>query len=835
MPRLMPLVDRFYAFLLRHPWRMLICFVLCIAVLACFSRNFQIDASADTLVNEHDEDIQYAREITDRYGIGDFLVIAYTPHADLLFPQVLADIAVLRDRLAALAPVASVVTLLDVPLLESPPVAIKDLAGSLPTLASPGVDLDLARKELSTSPLYQRMLVSPDLKTTGIQINLKVDQGYIDLVMERDRLGNKKREAGLSPEEDDTLRRLEKTVLEARKAYTRDNRELISRIRAIMAAHEADADLFLGGVSMIASDLIRFIKNDLKIFGAGVFCLLVGVLGLVFRRVRWVVLPMLCCVFAVVAMMGLLGLFSWKVTVISSNFISLQLIITMAVAIHLIVRYRELLTEQPDADQKALVMETVRSKLKPCIYTTLTTMAGFASLVLCDIKPVITFGWMMVGGLVVSLLVTFLFFPVALSLMAKTPPPPVSAGGSLLTAGTAHFTRYHGTLILLVSLGALVLSVAGISRLTVENAFINYFKSSTEIYQGMKVIDQQLGGTTPLDVIIDFPADENNSPAGTDAAGDTAADTFDMFEEFDAGTQEAQYWFTPHRMQRIMEVHDYLEGLPVTGKVLSLGTMLKVAQRLNSGRPLDSFELPLIYNEMPDRYRVQLIDPFVSVEHNQARLMVRIIDTAPSLRRNQLLEKIDHDLTEKLGFEPGQARLTGMLVLYNNMLQSLFDSQILTLGLVLIVLMGMFLVLFRSFKVSVIAIFPNLLSIAVVLGVMGWLGFPLDMMTITIASISVGIAVDDTIHYIHRFREEFAATGNYHNAMERSHGTIGYAMYYTSITIIIGFSILALSNFIPTILFGLLTGLAMLIALVAALTLLPQLIIKLRPFGPESA
>jgi len=320
-----------------------------------------------------------------------------------------------------------------------------------------------------------------------------------------------------------------------------------------------------------------------------------------------------------------------------------------------------------------------------------------------------------------------------------------------------------------------------------------------------------------------------NSQAGE------GADEFDMFDEFETGEQEAQYWFTPHRMQRITDVHDYLEGLPVTGKVLSLGTMLKVAQRLNNGRPLDSFELPLIYNEMPDQYKAQLIDPFVSVEQNQARLMVRIVDTAPSLRRNQLLEKIDHDLTEKLGFAPGQARLTGMLVLYNNMLQSLFDSQILTLGLVLIALMGMFLVLFRSFKVSVIAIFPNMLSIAVVLGVMGWLGFPLDMMTITIASISVGIAVDDTIHYIHRFREEFEATGSYYQAMERSHGTIGYAMYYTSITIIIGFSILALSNFIPTILFGLLTGLAMLIALMAALTLLPQLLIRIRPFGPETA
>ncbi|MFZ5563761.1 MAG: efflux RND transporter permease subunit [Thermodesulfobacteriota bacterium] len=827
-------VERFYAFLLRHPWKVLVCFFLCIAMLAVFSRNFQIDASADTLVNEHDEDIQYAREIVNRYSVGDFLIIAYTPRADLLSPEALADIASLRDQLKALEPVESVITLLDVPLLESPVIPLKELAGDLPTLSSPGVDMALARKELATSPIYQRMLVSPDLKTTGIQINLKVDQTYIDRVMERDRLGNKRAAEGLTPDETEAYHRLEKEVLEARKVYTRDNEALIARIRAIMAAHEGDADLFLGGVSMIANDLIRFIKNDLKIFGVGVFCLLVGQLGLIFRRLRWVMLPMLCCVFAVVAMMGLLGLFNWKVTVISSNFISLQLIITMAMAIHLIVKYRELESELPGADQPRLVAETVRSKLVPCVYTTLTTIAGFASLVMCDIKPVITFGWMMVGGLTVSLLITFIFFPVALVLMRKTPPPPVSGGGDFLTRMTARFTRYHGSMILIISLAALALSVVGISRLTVENAFINYFKSSTEIYQGMKVIDRQLGGTTPLDVIIDFPAD--SEPAtGAQARSGEGGDEFDMFDEFESGATEEQYWFTPYRMQRIMDVHDYLDSLPVTGKVLSLGTMLKVAQRLNNGNPLDSFELPLVYNEFPEQYRRQLIDPFVSVENNQARLMVRIVDTAESLRRDQLLRTIYHDLTTRLGFSPDQVHLTGMLVLYNNMLQSLFDSQILTLGLVLIALMVMFLVLFRSLRISIIAIFPNLLSIAVVLGVMGWLNLPLDMMTITIASISVGIAVDDTIHYIHRFREEFAVDGSYQDAMDRCHGTIGYAMYYTSITIIIGFSILALSNFIPTILFGLLTGLAMVIALAAALTLLPTLIVRIKPFGPEKA
>ncbi|MDY6905552.1 MAG: MMPL family transporter [Thermodesulfobacteriota bacterium] len=830
------LVARLYTSLLNRPWRLLLVFFAVIAALGYFTRNFQIDASADTLVNENDEDIQYAREIYDRYNIQGFLVIAYTPKADLLSEAALSDLATLRDELAVVPGVASVVTLLDVPLLESPPVPLKELSGSLPTLASPGVDMALARKELQNSPLYKNLLVSPDLKTTGIQINLTTNQQFQDKLEKRDRLVDKRAATGLTDKEQSLLKTLENEIYAARNVHRKKNHALIANIREIMATHEDQADLFLGGVNMIANDLIRFIKNDLKVFGAGVFFFLVLMLGIIFRRPRWVLLPMLCCAFSAIAMMGLLGLFGWKVTVISSNFISLQLIITMAIAIHLVVRYRELLGETPDADQMTLVVETMRLKLTPCLYAGFTTVAGFGSLLLCNIKPVITFGWMMVGGIIVSLLVTFLFFPAALVLMKKTPPPPVSGGGGALTRGMANLTERHGTAIVWASVAALIVSVAGISRLTVENSFVNYFKKSTEIYQGMKIIDQKLGGTTPLDVILNFSPD--GSTAGdVNKEGDQAAggDEFDMFAEFEAEESAEHYWFTPYKMGRIEDVHDYLENIPVTGKVLSLGTMLKVARRLNNGESLDSFELPLIYNELPEKYRDQLVKPFVSIDNNEARLMVRIVDTAPSLRRNRLIQTIAHDIRDRFGFEDDGVRLTGMLVLYNNMLQSLFNSQIKTLGGVLLALMTMFLVLFRSVKVSIIAIFPNLLAIAVVLGVIGWLNIPLDMMTITIAAISVGIAVDDTIHYIHRFKREYLAGYDYHTAMRRSHGSIGYAMYYTSVTIIVGFSILALSNFIPTIVFGLLTGLAMLIALIAALTLLPYLIVWVKPFGPEQA
>jgi hypothetical protein len=442
---------------------------------------------------------------------------------------------------------------------------------------------------------------------------------------------------------------------------------------------------------------------------------------------------------------------------------------------------------------------------------------------------------MMMAGIAVSLTLTFLFFPAGLVLYKKTVPPSAANTSHSLIMFLARLTEHRGKWILITCAIAFFFSVIGISRLVVENSFINYFKESTEIYQGMKIIDQQLGGTTPLDVIIDFDDAEAPEPAVVQKEETSGADEFDEFEEFDevGADNSKNYWFTPYKMDKVLQVHNYLDGLQETGKVLSLGTMMKIATKLNDGKPLDSFELSLVYNEIPDKYKNLLVKPYASVESNEARLSLRVRDSEESLRRNELLNRIRHDLTAKLGYSEKNVHLTGMMVLYNNMLQSLFKSQIETLGIVILALMIMFLILFRSFRLAIIAIFPNLLSIGVVLGAMGWLNLPLDMMTITIASISVGIAVDDTIHYIHRFTEEIKIDGNYIKAMHRSHESIGYAMFYTSVTVIIGFSILVLSNFIPSILFGLLTGLAMLIAIVSALTLLPVLIVLIKPFGPE--
>jgi hypothetical protein len=828
------LTQFFDKVILKRPKVIIVCLVVLVSFFGYTAKDFKLDASAETLVLENDKDLQYSRIIDSRYGLQDYLVMTYAPKGDLFDNATLSKLAHLCDDLKKVKNVSKVVSILDAPLLESPPIPIKELTGDLPTIESSAVDKKLAKIEFKNSPLYKNLLVSPDLKITALLIYFPIDEIYRDLLNTRNRLSQKKDEGSLSPKEAIEF----ESVIEQFRNYRDRMKEIrhqdIVSVRAIMDHYRNDAELFLGGVSMIADDLISFIKNDLKVFGFGVLFFLIITLGIIFKKKRWIFLPIICCVFSVVTMMGLLGLFDWEVTVISSNFISLQLIITMAITIHLIVRYRELYIKHPEASQRELVLDTVSLMGKPCLYAALTTIAGFGSLLLCNILPVITFGWMMSAGIAVSLIMTFLLFPSILVLMSKETPATGRKPHFSLTPFLARFTETHGRLILVVSVIALVLTAVGVTRLTDENSFIDYFKHTTEIYQGMKTIDQNLGGTTPLDVILDFETPKTTKPIPALKSVQKKGDEFDTFNEFENTEKEDKYWFTLEKMTLVKKIHDYLERLPEIGKVLSLGTLLKMTEKLNHNKPLDNFELALLYNELPDRFKSMVLTPYVSVDHNEVRFSTRVRDSEKTLKRNQLIKKIHKDLVSKFGLNENQVHLTGMLVLYNNMLQSLFKSQIQTLGVVILALMGMFMILFRSLKISLIAISPNLLSIGVVLGVMGWLNIPLDMMTITIASISVGIAVDDTIHYINRFAHEIKIDQNYIRAMHRCHGSIGHAMYYTSVTIIIGFSILILSNFIPSIYFGLFTGLAMFIALIAALTLLPQLLVVIKPFGSEA-
>jgi len=821
--------------ILGHPRAVIFLVLLGVGFLGYQARHFRLDASAETLVLENDEDLRYTRLVAARYGQSDFVVVTYTAKGDLFADRTLATLARLTDELSGLNRVASVHSILDVPLLESPPIALSAIQDGLPTLQSPETDRVAASHELSGSPLYRDLLISADARTTAVLVNFADDGVYDNLVARRDALRQKRDNGALDATGQAELARVVEDLRRHRDVTAHQRHEDIAAIRAIMDRYRGEADLFLGGVRMIADDMISFIRNDLRVFGLGAAAALLVMLGVIFRRLRWICLPILCCIASVVSLIGLLGWFRWDVTVISSNIISLQLILTMAIAVHLTVRYRELLARNPERPNRELVLDTVRLKLKPCLYATLTTIAGFGSLVLCDILPVIMLGWMMTVGLTVSLVLTFLLFPAALVLLPKDKPPRSNGRHASLTGLLARLTERRGALIL--GAGALVLaaSLVGIAQLQVENSFIDYFHPNTEIHQGMKQIDGQLGGTIPLTVLVEFddPPEPEAAVQPDTAEGDDFAE-FDEFDELDAAATQDKYWFTREKMSRIEAVHAYLDGLPETGKVLSLATMLRVARKLNGGKALDSFELALLYSKTPERFKAVLVDPYVSVEHNQARIWLRVRDSDRALRRNALLEKIKADLPDVAGVGRERVHVTGLLVLYNNMLQSLFRSQILTVGVTVCVLAVVFLAVFRSWRIALVSMFPNLLPVAAVLGAMGWLGMPLDMMTITIAAIAVGIAVDDTIHYIHRFGEEFRKDRRYLAAMHRCHDSIGRAMYYTSITITIGLCVLMLSNFIPTVRFGLLTAVAMMVAFLADLTLLPRMLILAKAFGKET-
>ncbi len=820
-------LDAYDELVLKRPAVTLFVIALVVAFFAFHAAGFRLDASADSLVLENDRALKYYRSIRARYGSDDYLIVTYTPKQDLFSDAVLTDLEALRDDIAAMGNVESVVSLLDVPLIRSPPVSLDELTENVPTLQSPRTDRALARQEFLSSPMYRNLLISPDGQTTAIQVNFRRDETWHSLLKQRNELREKSLDGELSGQEQATLdsvaARFDAHSLKLRNRQSRD----IAEIRSIIDRHRNTAELHLGGVPMIVSDSIDFIRHDLVTFGVGVLCFLVVILFVAFRKPRWVILPMLACGAAGVVMVGFLGLVDWPVTVVSSNFMSLLLILTLSLAIHLVVRYRELHEQSPEAGQQELVREMVRAKTVPCLYTAITTMVAFGSLLFSGIRPVIDFGWMMATGIVAAFLLVFTLMPAALMFLK----PGEAHRRSDLTDRITHFfaeqIEARGSGILAAAGVLALLSVAGVSLLSVENRFIDYFKEDTEIYRGMEIIDRELGGTTPLDLIIDAPAEFFERQK--EMWEDPLLAEFGMDDAESGGITSTSYWFNTHRFPDLSRVHEFLDSLPETGKVLSINTAIEMLGQIEQDIVSDNFELSVLYRKLPDSIMDTLIRPYMSEDGNQARFAIRVFESDPSLQRDELMQDIREQLTGEMGYDADQVHLSGMLVLYNNMLQSLFRSQILTIGVVFLAILFMFGVLFRNVKMAAIAIVPNVFAALLVLGLMGWLRIPLDLMTITVAAISIGIAVDDTIHYVHRFTREFDKDQDYWAAVKRSHASIGRAMYYTTVTVTIGFSILALSDFVPTIYFGLLTGFAMLIALLADLTLLPLLIVRFRP------
>jgi predicted RND superfamily exporter protein len=813
------------ATVLRRPLATLVSVGLLTASLGWFAQDFALDASADSLTLENDAGLRYYREIRARYGSDEFLLVTYTPNQPLFDNATLADLRGLRDDLLAIPAVESVTSILDVPLVNSPAVDLKRISAGIRYLQNDDTDRTLARQELLSSPLYQNLIVSSDGLTTALRVDMREDEEYLRLRQRRDDLREKQSAASLSAAEESELSEVSAQFQVVSRALVSQQQHDIELVRQVLDQHRGSASLHLGGVPMIVADSLDFIRHDLIVFGSAVLVFLVLILALAFRQWRWIFLPLMTCAATCVFMLGLLGLVGWRVTVVSSNFVALLLILCLALTLHIIVRYEEAHQRQPHADQFALVSETIRKIVAPCTYTALTTVVAFGSLLVSGIRPVIDFGWIMSIGIMVAFVFAFTLFPAALMLTRPGVPGSRNDRTAAITRFFAVMDRRYGTAIIaFFSLLALV-GLAGIMRLTVENRFIDYYKRSTEIYQGMELADRKLGGTTPLDVIISAPTVELTTDED---------DFFELFldeDETSGGLSSRSYWFNSWRLGEVMKIHDYLDSLPETGKVVSLATVAKIVNQLDDQVLHDNFELSIIYERSSEKFKEELFAPYLSDDGNELRFSIRVFESDRELRRSKLLNQIRTELVERFELHDDQIHLTGMLVLYNNMLQSLFRSQILTLGAVFLAICVMFFVLFRSIRMAVAAIIPNLVSAILVLGLMGWLGIPLDLMTITIAAITVGIGVDDTIHYVHRFSTEFAIDHDYWATIRRCHRNIGRAIYYTSVTIMLGFSILAFSQFVPTIYFGLLTSLAMLTALLADMLLLPTLIVAFRAGG----
>ena len=809
--------------ILNNPKKVIVSLMIILAVMSLFITNFKLDASADSLILENDKDLMVYRDTVERYETKEFIVLTYTPKIGSVFDSKnLNLIQKLKSKLLKIDGVNSIISLVDVPLVESSDIPIVELVNNVPNILSKEVDVEKAEEEILNSPIYKNLIISEDGKTTALQVTFKNNKELTELSKIKAQLVTKELQDEISEEESMSLKKIKKEYEKLKYMHDENMHNMLIDMRLIKANFENshDVEIRMGGIPMIADDMIGYVKSDLINFGVGVFIFIVATLVIIFRNLKWVILPLLSCAYAVIIMIGLLGLMNWQVTVISSNFISLMLILTLSMNIHLIVRYRQL-CQLSSVTQYKLVCLTTEKMVWHCLYTALTTIVAFASLVLSDIKPVIDFGYMMVLGLSVTFLTSFLLLPCILCLLKKEVVQNNNKNKEFkFTKSLANFTINNGRYVIGLSLSLLLITLFGISQLRVENSFINYFKSNTEIYKGMKQIDDKLGGTTPLDIIIKFE-EKSKSLIEEDDFG------ADLLDDEDPSDSE---WFKVRKVDKIKLIHDYLDSLPEIGKVLSLVSTIRVAEKINDDNKLDSLEMALLYKRAPDEIKEMAVNPYVSIEKNEARISVRVLDSKDDLRRNELIKKINYDIEHKLGFKKESYFLTGILILYNNMLQSLFESQILSLGFVMLGITLMFMILFKSTLLSFIGIIPNLLAATFVLGLMGLIKLPLDMMTITIAAITIGIAVDNSIHYIYRFREEFYLTKNYETALYNSHDSIGRAIFFTSITIIFGFSILVLSNFIPTIIFGLLIGLAMMIALLAVLTLLPKLILSFRPF-----
>ena len=815
--------------------------ILC-AFLCAFAPKLAIDASTQTLLLENDKDLELWRDITKRYKIPNTLVIAYTPNSDLLSESSISTLAALSKDLAQIKGVKSVFSMLDAPLLLSSGLKFSDLLGIIPTLKDSNASKEAIKAEFLSSPFYKNSLVSSDFKTTALLLTLEPNPGYNEFIASITELENTLKNA----ENNATAKTLLKEQRAAFKAYRDELRvaehEQITQIRQVIAKYNQNSQtriphqdefsnsqtripyqapssqLFLGGINMIADDMIAFVRSDLATYGLATLLLCSLCLFVYYLQLRYVFLAIFICLVCVGVASGLFGLLGFEITVISSNYIALQLIITLSVVIHLINSYREFFRKKSSFSQKAIVYLALKERMSPCFFAIFTTIIGFISLVFSDIRPIISLGVMMSASITLSLILSFWLFGSIMSLLSKKSVNTAFERYFSLTTLCAKIALNLRARKVVFAISALGLCVGlwGISKLSVENSFIGYFKENTDIYKGMELIDNKLGGTVPLDIIISFKKDKKE-PRNS-SLDDEFADEF-------ASSDAAQYWFNERRMSVLKSVNEYLKNKEFIGSVSSLADLLEVGKELNEGRELDALALALIYSSLSGEGRELILTPFVSIENDELHFSVRTLDSDPRLKRAEFLRTLQSELNELVG-KDAEVKISGAMKLYTNMLSSLFSSQINSLGFVLLAFFATFWLIFASLRLAIIAICINILPLICVLGAMGLAGLSLDIMSITIGSISLGIGVDSAIHYIYRYKRELAHFKDSKKAIIASHASIGYALYYTSFAVFIGFGVMISSNFWPTIYFGALTDLVMFFMLASSLILLPSLLLS---------
>jgi len=811
-------IGSLYKKILKRPKLIFIFLIILLSGAFYQSKKFQLDASADTLLIENDPDLNYLRSVNERYASEDFFIVTYSPKQTLNKDNI-KEFKKFVDEINNFKWVSKTISAFNSPLFESSDKPLIEKIKDIEYITSKDVDFNRALTELKNSPVYKKLIINDEASVFGIVIYIKDNLDYLSALKINKNFLDKKQKNQLTAEDKIQFEKHSIYLEKLKKQRNQEYKDYNAEIRSHIYKYKSQADINLSGLPMIIEDLINYVKNDIAIFGSGVFIFMLITLWIIFKDIKWVIFPLLCCLISIVLMIGALGYLNWKVTVISSNFISIMLVLTMEINIHYIQRYKQFQSIYPKKNETELTQLTANGIFQSILYGVFITIIGFLSFIFCDIRPVIDFGYMMCVGLIISMFVTMILLPLLIIQFKPRITKEHKTKNSKFFKNLAEFAINKKLLIIISSTLILLASFYGSSKITVENSFINYFNKETEIYKGMKLIDEKLGGTTPLEIIVKFKETSSKKDANDDFFETSSSDEF-----------KDSYWFTNFRTNTIKNVHQYLESLPEIGKVLSFYSVIQMGEKINNDKKLESLEMAILYSKLPENIKKNIVSPYISIENNEARFSVRVIDSNPNLNRKELLNKIQKHLEENLKLSKDDFKITGVFVLFNNQLQSLYKSQIQTLSFSYFGILLALFILFRSWILSLIASAPDMVASMLILGSLGFLKIPLDMMTITIATIVMGIGTRAGIYYINRFKSEFLIHKDYKKTIRVCHETVGKSIVIAALTIIFGFSILVLSNFNPTINFGILIGIAIFAALILSLTIMPLLLLITKPF-----